>query len=56
MFKQIREAWRDAEKPKGDREEFAGWLYLCITDRLMFDSRRSFSLEFDLIRFVHRRI
>ena len=44
-----REVGRDAERPKVDR-----YMAVCFTRfvdyRLMFDSGRSFSLEYDLIR------
>ena len=47
-----REVRTDAERPKGDR-----YLAICFTRfvnyRLMFDSGRSFSLEYDLIRSPH---
>ena len=39
---------REAERPKGDKEKFVASLDLWRYG-LMFDSRRSFTLEYDLL-------
>ena len=45
---QTRKVRRDAEMPKGDREQFAS-LTRFLDYRLIFDSGCSFSLKYDLI-------